>query len=151
MKPSRKTRERGGPPPPAPFRLDPLLEAESFPVLDLGLSALRLMDDARYPWLLLVPRVPEAVEVLDLAIPDQLRLWDEIRLCSHVLREETGAHKLNIAQLGNQVSQLHVHLVARFPHDDAWPSPVWGVHPRQAYEPAAARALAESLARAVRG
>ncbi len=120
-------------------------------MLELGLSSLRLVDDARYPWLLLIPRVPEVVEILDLSIPDQLRLWDEIRLASHVLREETGAPKLNVAQLGNQVSQLHIHLVARFPVDDAWPAPVWGVHPRRPYAPEVARARVERLATAVRG
>lgn len=133
------------------FDLDARLASFSLPILDLGLSSLRLVNDARYPWVILVPRVPGAVEILDLPVPDQLRLWDEIRLLSHVLREETGADKLNVAALGNEVAQLHVHLVARFRNDDAWPRPVWGVHPPLPYEPSAARAMVRRLETAVRG
>jgi diadenosine tetraphosphate (Ap4A) HIT family hydrolase len=136
---------------PPEFVLDPRLEAESHPILELGLSSLRLVDDARYPWVLLVPRVPGVVEILDLPVADQLRLWDEIRLLCHVLREETGAEKLNVAALGNEVSQLHVHLVARFQADDAWPRPVWGAHPRRPYGTQAAQAMVRKLEVAVRG
>jgi diadenosine tetraphosphate (Ap4A) HIT family hydrolase len=136
---------------PAPFVLDPRLAADSLPVLELGLSSLRLVNEARYPWVLLVPRVAGAVEILDLEVPDQLRLWDEIRLVSRVLRDETGAHKLNVAALGNEVPQLHVHLVARFRGDDAWPGPVWGAHPRRPRDPADAAAWVEQLEQAVRG
>jgi diadenosine tetraphosphate (Ap4A) HIT family hydrolase len=133
------------------FVLDPRLEADSLPILELGLSSLRLVNDARYPWVLLVPRVAGAVEILDLSVPDQLRLWDEIRLLCHVLREETGADKLNVAALGNEVTQLHVHLVARFHDDDAWPRPVWGVHPRRPYAPQEANTMVGKLEVAVRG
>lgn len=148
MSPSTPTPDDSGE---EPFRLDPRLAGESLPILELGLSSLRLVNDARYPWVLLVPRVPGAVEILDLAVPDQLRLWDEIRLVSHVMRESTGAAKLNIAALGNQVPQLHVHVVARFSHDDAWPSPVWGLHPPRPYLPADADRLIRTLDAAVRG
>jgi diadenosine tetraphosphate (Ap4A) HIT family hydrolase len=133
------------------FQIDPRLERDSLPILELGLSSLRLMNEARYPWMLILPRVPGAVEILDLSIPDQLRLWDEIRLTAHVLREETGAAKLNIAALGNLVPQLHIHVIARFPGDDAWPAPVWGVHAPRAYAPHEASALVERLATAIRG
>jgi diadenosine tetraphosphate (Ap4A) HIT family hydrolase len=133
------------------FQLDPRLDADTLPLLELGLSSLRLMNDARYPWVILVPRVAGVAEILDLPIPDQLRLWDEIRLTSHVLREETGCTKLNIAVLGNQVPQLHVHVIARFPSDEAWPKPVWGVHPPLPYEPDAARERIRRLATAIRG
>lgn len=133
------------------FQIDPRLEQDSLPILELGLSSLRLMNEARYPWMLILPRVPGVVEILDLSIPDQLRLWDEIRLVSHVLREQTGAAKLNIAALGNQVPQLHIHVIARFPHDDAWPAPVWGVHPPRPYDPAEADVLVQRLATAIRG
>ncbi|TVP47549.1 MAG: HIT family protein [Gemmatimonadales bacterium] len=133
------------------FALDPRLAADTLPLLELGLSSLRLMNDARYPWIVLVPRVDGVVEILDLPIPDQLRLWDEIRLTSHVLREETGCEKLNIASLGNQVPQLHVHVIARFASDEAWPAPVWGVHPPRPYAPEQAQERIHRLATAIRG
>jgi diadenosine tetraphosphate (Ap4A) HIT family hydrolase len=136
---------------PEPFRLDSRLAAESLPILELGLSSLRLVNDARYPWVLLVPRVPGAVEILDLEVPDQLRLWDEIRLVARVMRETTRGAKLNIGALGNQVPQLHVHVVARVPGDDAWPGPVWGVHPPRPYLPADAERRIRALEAAVRG
>jgi diadenosine tetraphosphate (Ap4A) HIT family hydrolase len=133
------------------FELDPRLAAESHPVLELGLSSLRLVDDARFPWLLLVPRVPGAVEILDLPVADQLRLWDEIRLVLHVLKEEVGAAKLNVAALGNQVPQLHLHLVARFEGDVAWPRPIWGEGKRVPRNPAERARLIKRIERAVRG
>ncbi len=104
------------------------------------------MDDARYPWLVLVPRVEGAVEILDLSEADQLRLYDEVRHCARVLQTHTDAEKLNIAALGNVVSQLHVHVIARFRDDDAWPKPVWGVHAAVRYEEAAAAKLIADLA-----
>ncbi|CAN5718145.1 hypothetical protein BH23GEM11_BH23GEM11_13670 [soil metagenome] len=133
------------------FSLDPRLDADTLPLLELGLSSLRLMNDIRYPWIVLVPRVADVVEILDLPIPDQLRLWDEIRLTSHVLREETGATKLNIAMLGNRVRQLHVHVIARFPSDEAWPEPVWGPKPPRPYAPDEARERIRRLTTAIRG
>lgn len=111
------------------FELDPRLEADTLPVLHLPLTEVRLMNDARYPWLVLVPRRPEVVEVLDLDPADQERLWDEVRRCAAALRRLVAPDKLNIAALGNVVPQLHVHVVARRRSDDAWPRPVWGVHP----------------------
>lgn len=126
--------------------LDPRLEADTRPVTELPLCSVRLMDDARYPWLVLVPRVDGAVELLDLSEVDQVRLYDEVRLCARELQAHTGAHKLNIAALGNVVSQLHVHVIARFREDDAWPKPVWGVHAPIKYEEDVATALIEALA-----
>jgi diadenosine tetraphosphate (Ap4A) HIT family hydrolase len=126
--------------------MDPRLVADTLEVAELPLCGVRLMDDARYPWLILVPRVEGAVEILDLSDADQVRLYDEVRQCARALQAQTGADKLNIAALGNVVSQLHVHVIARFRDDDAWPKPVWGVHAAVRYDDDAAAALIEALA-----
>src|SRR5947199_10436650 len=104
------------------FSLDPKLAADSFPVTVLSLSDLRLMNDARFPWLLLVPRVG-ATEIVDLAAGERMELLDEITKASAALRQATGCDKLNIAALGNVVRQLHVHVIARFTGDAGWPRP----------------------------
>lgn len=108
------------------FELDPRLAADTRPVLDLGLSRLVMMRPADHPWLILVPRRPGLVEILDLDAADRARLFDEITRVAEVLKAETAAHKLNIAALGNVVAQLHVHVIARYPDDPAWPAPVFG-------------------------
>ncbi|MET0547874.1 MAG: HIT family protein [Xanthomonas sp.] len=110
----------------AEFVLDPRLQADSAFVADGPLSQVRLMDDARFPWLLLVPRVAEASEWIDLDGGQQRLLLAEINQLSHLLRQEPGVHKLNIGALGNVVRQLHVHVLGRHPGDAAWPGPVWG-------------------------
>ena len=109
------------------FDLDPRLRDDSIPVMDLRLCSLRLMDDRRFPWLLLIPRRPGCVELLDLQAEDQAQLWREILAVSGVLKDRLQPDKLNVAALGNQVAQLHVHLIARYREDAAWPWPVWGV------------------------
>lgn len=126
------------------FELDRRLEADTHWVADGPLSQLRLMDDARFPWLVLVPRVPQAVEWIDLDEPAQQQLWDEVRRACRLLRGEAGCEKLNVGALGNIVRQLHVHVVARHPGDDAWPGPVWGSGAAQRLAP---DALADRLAR----
>jgi diadenosine tetraphosphate (Ap4A) HIT family hydrolase len=108
------------------FRLARELGAVTVPVSQLKLCNLLLMDDARFPWLLLVPRRPEAVEIIDLGPADRLLLLDEITAVSQALKAVTACDKLNIAAIGNIVPQLHVHVVARFRTDSAWPGPVWG-------------------------
>ncbi|MCI2244184.1 MULTISPECIES: HIT family protein [Xanthomonas] len=108
------------------FVLDPRLQADSAFVADGPLSQVRLMDDARFPWLLLVPRVAEASEWIDLDGGQQRLLLAEINQLSQLLRQEPGVHKLNIGALGNVVRQLHVHVLGRHPGDAAWPGPVWG-------------------------
>ncbi|XQA76970.1 HIT domain-containing protein [Xanthomonas sacchari] len=110
----------------ADFVLDPRLQADSAFVADGPLSQVRLMDDARFPWLLLVPRVGEASEWIDLDGGQQRLLLAEINQLSQLLRQEPGVHKLNIGALGNVVRQLHVHVLGRHPGDAAWPGPVWG-------------------------
>jgi len=108
------------------FELDPRLAADSVFIADGPLSQVRLMDDTRFPWLLLVPRVPGASEWIDLDGGRQRLLLAEIDRVSRLLRDEPGVEKLNIGALGNIVRQLHVHLVGRHAGDAAWPGPVWG-------------------------
>jgi diadenosine tetraphosphate (Ap4A) HIT family hydrolase len=127
------------------FNLNPRLEGDSYFVADLTLCTLRLMKDANYPWLLLVPQRPDMVELIDLDEADQLQLMREIAQASTCLRQATDCEKLNVGALGNQVSQLHVHVIARFREDAAWPGPVWGVVPPLAYDPDKAENLIEQL------
>ena len=127
------------------FQLDPRLDADTLAVLDLPLSSLRLSTDGNYPWLVLVPRRPDVVEILDLAPADRARLWDEIERVAEALRALTGADKLNIAALGNVVSQLHVHIIARFRGDAAWPAPIWGKVPAIPLDPERRDALIAAL------
>ena len=119
------------------FSLDPRLEADTVPVTDLPLSTLRLSRDARFPWLILVPQRADIAEIIDLEATDRAVLFDEIVLVSQALLAVTQCHKLNVAALGNQIRQLHVHVIARFTDDPAWPGPVWGSGEAVAYEPAA--------------
>lgn len=108
------------------FALDPRLAADSVFLADGPLSQLRLVDDRRFRWLLLVPRVAGAEEWIDLSRDHQRLLLAEINLAGRLLRAWAPAHKLNIGALGNIVRQLHVHVLARDEGDAAWPGPVWG-------------------------
>lgn len=117
------------------YRLHPQLAADSHPVAKLGLCEMRLMDDANYPWLVLVPRLPDARELIDLEAAPRRQLMDEIDLAARLLRTRFRPHKLNIAALGNLVPQLHVHVIARFREDPAWPAPVWGRVAARPYPP----------------
>jgi diadenosine tetraphosphate (Ap4A) HIT family hydrolase len=121
----------------AGFELDPRLAADSAFVADGPLSQVRLMDDTRFPWLLLVPRVAGASEWIDLDGGQQRLLLAELNRVSLLLRGEPGVAKLNAGALGNIVRQLHVHLVGRHAGDAAWPGPVWGSGPAQRFEAAA--------------
>lgn len=106
--------------------LDARLESDSVFLADGPLSQVRLIDDTRFPWLLLVPRVAEVAEWIDLDGAQQRLLLAEIHRVGSLLRDETAVEKLNIGALGNIVRQLHVHLVGRRKDDAAWPGPVWG-------------------------
>lgn len=116
-----------------PFALDPRLASDTHTIGELPLSRVLLMDDARFPWLILVPRLACVRELTELAHDNQHVLLDEIDRVAHVLHAIAQPDKLNIAMLGNVVSQLHVHLVARFAGDAAWPRPVWGDGERVGY------------------
>ena len=115
------------------FALDPRLAADTHAVLELACSRVLLMDDLRFPWLILVPRIAGVRELTELARDDQHALLDEINRAAHVLHAIANPDKLNVAALGNVVPQLHVHVIARFVGDAAWPRPVWGVGERVPY------------------
>ena len=123
--------------PPARYELHPQLAADTHPLGTLGLCELRLMDDANYPWLVLVPRVAEARELVDLDAAQRHQLTDEIDLAARLLRDAFRPHKLNVAALGNMVPQLHLHVIAREENDPAWPAPVWGRVAARPYPPEA--------------
>jgi diadenosine tetraphosphate (Ap4A) HIT family hydrolase len=108
------------------FELDERLAADTLPIADLPLSRVLLMNDARYPWIILVPRRSAISEVFELAIDDQRQLWREATLLGEAMKTALGGDKVNIASLGNVVSQLHVHVVIRRYNDATWPAPVWG-------------------------
>ena len=110
------------------FELDPRLAGDAVFIADWPLSRVLLMDDARFPWLVLVPRRAGKSELDDLSLADQADLLVEIKRAMALLRWRTPCEKLNVAALGNIVRQLHVHVVARHTGDAAWPGPVWG-HP----------------------
>ena len=128
-----------------PFELEPRLAADTFLVGETPLNQVLLMNDARYPWLILVPRRGDTTEPFELSEVDQAQLWRESMRLGQAMKAHFAADKLNIAALGNQVEQLHVHHVARFHTDDAWPGPVWGVGSAVPYSDAARDALIGEL------
>ena len=108
------------------WSLHPPLKKDTIDIGDLPLSRVLVIRDANYPWLLLVPRRENAVEIIDLDEVAQAQLMTEIARVSRALKEITKCDKLNVAALGNMVPQLHVHVIARRTGDAAWPRPVWG-------------------------
>jgi diadenosine tetraphosphate (Ap4A) HIT family hydrolase len=127
------------------FEIDPRLAAESFSLGDLSLCEVLLYDDSRFPWLVLVPRKRNLVEIIDLSDHERTALMDDITDASRALKEATNCYKLNVAALGNQVRQLHVHVIARFESDAAWAGPVWGKGARVPYEDNARDDLTKKL------
>ena len=128
------------------FAIDPQIATDSMPVADLKLSHVRLMRDANYPWLLLLPRRAGIFELVDLDPADRILLMEEIATASAVLRASVPCDKLNVAAFGNAVRQMHIHVIARTFNDAGWPKPVWGAAPKTAYAPGAAEALAATPA-----
>jgi len=127
------------------FRLDPAFTATAEALGELSLCHARLQADARFPWIVLIPRVPAARELEDLGVADRSALMDEVLAAGRAVRavgQVLGrpAEKLNVGQLGNVTPQLHVHVLGRRPDDAAWPGPVWGHGPAQPYAPAALQA-----------
>ena len=117
------------------FELDTRLAADDVLIADGPLSQIRLMNDDRFPWVVLVPRVPGASEWIDLDGSQQRLLLAEINQVSRHLKQKPNVTKLNIGALGNIVPQLHIHLVGRHEGDAAWPGPVWGSGPAQRFDP----------------
>ena len=118
----------------ANWSLHPQLERDTVPIGDLALCRALLIDDANYPWMLLVPRRPGIVEIIDLPDSEQAQLMAEIAQASRAMKTATGCEKINVAALGNVVPQLHVHVIARIHGDAAWPKPVWGAVPAIPYK-----------------
>jgi len=127
------------------FVLHPRLAADSHLLCDWPLCRVMLMNDARYPWLILVPRRPEIIEVHELPACERGVLIEEIARASGALKARSEVAKVNVGALGNIVPQLHVHVVGRSPHDAAWPGPVWGSGERTPYAPDRLESLAQEL------
>lgn len=117
----------------AGFALDARLEADSDQLMWLGLCELRVMNDRRWPWLVLVPQRPDILEIHDLTPLDQAMLTFETNMVAQALKRITDCTKINSGALGNVVRQLHVHVVARNEGDPGWPGPVWGYGMREPY------------------
>ena len=128
------------------FSLDPQLAADTLAVADLPLCAVRLMRDAHYPWLILVPRRAGLAEIIDLGADERSQLMAEIAAASEALRASFRCDKLNVAAIGNMVRQLHVHVIARRKDDLAWPKPVWGFAAPRPYGVGEAEELVKKLA-----
>ncbi|RSC29451.1 HIT domain-containing protein [Pseudomonas putida] len=123
------------------FVLDSRLQQDSLVLGDFPLSRLLLSKDANYPWFILVPRRADVSELFQLDLADQQQLWKETTLLAEALKGEFLADKMNVATLGNVVSQLHMHVVVRHRGDAAWPAPVWGKVPALDYAPAQVDAI----------
>ena len=113
-------------PTPEPWSLHPQLARDTIAIGDLALSRLLVVNDANWPWLLLVPRRAGASEIIDLDEVERAQLMTEIARVARALKEVTACDKLNVAALGNVVPQLHVHVIARRSGDAGWPKPIWG-------------------------
>ncbi|MFY0991760.1 HIT family protein [Halomonas sp. C05BenzN] len=133
------------------FEPDARLVEDSYPVTELPLCQLRLMNDARFPWLVLVPRRRGISEVFELEDAEQQQLWREASRIGRALKESLGGDKLNIASLGNVVAQLHVHVVIRRHGDAAWPGPVWGQGEPEPYDLDALATMRDQLLAQVEG
>ena len=115
------------------FVLDQRLLQDTVPVGDFPLCRLLLSNDSQYPWFILVPRRADISEVFQLSEVDQAQLWRETTMLSKTLQGLFNADKMNVAALGNVVSQLHMHVIVRHQGDIAWPAPVWGKYPAVPY------------------
>jgi diadenosine tetraphosphate (Ap4A) HIT family hydrolase len=123
------------------FKLDDRLARDTFVVSDLTLCRVLLMNDARWPWLILAPRREGLVEFTDLDPPDQTQLIDEAGRAARFLKSQARVDKINVGALGNIVRQLHLHVVARVIGDQGWPRPVWGYGTAVPYDDKTARSL----------
>ena len=128
------------------FRPDPAFEAGSVAAAEWPLCHVRLQDDARFPWLILIPRVEGAVELADLSADQRAALMEETVRAGDLVRRLGPVEKLNVGAIGNVTSQLHVHVVGRRRDDGLWPDPVWGRGPAVPYDPAERARLLEKIA-----
>ena len=128
------------------FHPDPAFEAGSVAAAEWPLCHVRLQDDARFPWLILIPRVEGAVELADLSAEQRAALMEETVRAGDLVRRLGPVEKLNVGAIGNVTSQLHVHVVGRRRDDGLWPDPVWGRGPAVPYDPAERARLLEKIA-----
>jgi diadenosine tetraphosphate (Ap4A) HIT family hydrolase len=127
------------------FILDSRLEADTYLVGELILSRVLLMDDARFPWVILVPKRANMREIIDLELRDRAMFYRETESVMDAMKRLFSPAKLNVAALGNLVPQLHMHVIARFEDDQAWPKPVWSVGERERYARDAATARVQEI------
>ncbi len=128
---------------PTAFQLAEALQRDSCFVVDWPLCQLRVMNDQQYPWFVMIPRRPDVTELIDLSEQDYWQCQLEIRTFGRWLQQQFQPDKLNIAALGNMVPQLHIHQIARYRTDLAWPAPIWGKVPMQPYAEAKLQQLIE--------
>lgn len=115
------------------FELHPQLAQDCIPISRLKLSRVLLMNDANYPWCILVPERPNITEIYQLSQPERCQLGEESAFLAEAMAQAFAADKMNVASLGNSVPQLHVHHIVRRTNDPAWPGPVWGKLPAKPY------------------
>jgi len=133
----------------AQFQLHPQLVCDTTAIFDLDLCQLLLMNDQNYPWVVMVPKRLDLREMHDLSPGDQQLLMGEITQVSKAMQRLFKSDKMNVAALGNMVPQLHVHVIARFEYDPAWPGPIWGKVPALAYTPSEQAAMITNLRKAL--
>ena len=131
------------------FELDARLARDSELVAVLGLCQLRLLNDSRWPWLMLVPQRAGMTEIFELTPLDQAILTFETNMVAAALKKITAAKKINIGALGNIVAQLHVHIIARFEGDPNWPNPIWGYGQAVPHDEAARQEFLDTLVEAI--
>jgi diadenosine tetraphosphate (Ap4A) HIT family hydrolase len=129
------------------FSLHPQLENDTIFITSLELSEVLLMNDSRYPWLILVPRIENAVDITDLSFENRQIFLEEINLISKTIKNHYQPDRLNIAMLGNIVPQLHCHIIARFETDFAWSKPIWGIGEAIAYDETKRKEIISNLHR----
>ena len=127
------------------FQLHPQLQQDCIVIGKFELCRLLLMNDANYPWFILVPERDHLREIYELSVAEQGQLIRESSLLARALATCFKADKINIAALGNIVPQLHIHHIVRYTHDPAWPAPVWGKLPAKPYQAAEIDAVAGKL------
>lgn len=127
------------------FKLDDRLQNDTHFVCDLSLCRVLLMNDSQFPWLILVPMKSDMADIIDLSEEEQRMLLEESAHVSKTMKAQFSPYKLNVAAIGNVVRQLHVHHVARFEDDVAWPKPVWGNQPPLPYSEEKVQALLKQL------
>lgn len=126
------------------FTLNKQLQADSFFITDLKVCQVLLMNNANFIWMILVPKIADAVELTDLPFATQTEILHEINLVAKILQQKFSPYKLNIANLGNIVRQLHIHVIVRFENDVAFPKPVWGIEAKK-YDEKVAQDLIEEI------